>query len=62
MFESDVSKGYGNTIFVHTALISSFARNGLAGEAMEVLGTMKSRGLKPATITYNALIDACGKG
>ncbi|XP_078168693.1 s uncoupled 1 [Carex rostrata] len=62
VFESGVSKGYGNTVFAHTALISAFARNGLAGEAMEVLGTMKSRGLKPTTITYNALIDACGKG
>ncbi|KAJ1696002.1 hypothetical protein LUZ63_012700 [Rhynchospora breviuscula] len=62
VFELGVSKGYGKTVFAHTALISAFARNGLASEAMEVLASMKSHGLKPTTVTYNALIDACGKG
>ncbi|RWW49824.1 hypothetical protein BHE74_00043967 [Ensete ventricosum] len=62
VFDVGFSRGYANTIFAHSALISAYARSGLAMEAMDVLEMMKAAGLKPTTISYNALIDACGKG
>ncbi|XP_020101914.1 pentatricopeptide repeat-containing protein At2g31400, chloroplastic [Ananas comosus] len=62
VFDAGFAAGYGNTVFAHSALISAYARSGLAAEAMAVLNSMKSHGLKPTTISYNAVIDACGKG
>uniref|UniRef100_J3NE62 Smr domain-containing protein n=2 Tax=Oryza brachyantha TaxID=4533 RepID=J3NE62_ORYBR len=61
-FDAGVAGGYGNTVFAHSALISAYARSGLANEAMGVLELMKGAGLRPTTVSYNAVIDACGKG
>ncbi|CAN6343324.1 unnamed protein product [Urochloa humidicola] len=61
-FDSGIAGGYGNTVFAHSALISAYARSGLATEAMGVLELMKGSGLRPTTVSYNAVIDACGKG
>ncbi|KAJ8466157.1 hypothetical protein OPV22_028709 [Ensete ventricosum] len=61
VFDVGFSRGYANTIFAHSALISAYARSGLAMEAMDVLEMMKAAGLKPTTISYNALIDACDR-
>nr|CAB3466172.1 unnamed protein product [Digitaria exilis] len=61
-FDSGIAGGYGNTVFAHSALISAYARSGLATEAMGVLESMKAAGLRPTTVSYNAVIDACGKG
>ncbi|XP_052139033.1 pentatricopeptide repeat-containing protein GUN1, chloroplastic [Oryza glaberrima] len=61
-FDAGVAGGYGNTVFAHSALISAYARSGLANEAMGVLESMKGAGLRPTTVSYNAVIDACGKG
>ncbi|KAJ1265843.1 hypothetical protein BS78_08G105200 [Paspalum vaginatum] len=61
-FDTGIAGGYGNTVFAHSALISAYARSGLATEAMGVLESMKGAGLRPTTVSYNAVIDACGKG
>uniref|UniRef100_M8CP85 Smr domain-containing protein n=1 Tax=Aegilops tauschii TaxID=37682 RepID=M8CP85_AEGTA len=61
-FDSGIAGGYGKTVFAYSALISAYARSGLATEAMGVLESMKGAGLRPTTVTYNAVIDACGKG
>ncbi|KAK3140005.1 hypothetical protein QOZ80_5AG0393970 [Eleusine coracana subsp. coracana] len=61
-FDTGIAGGYGNTVFAHSALISAYARSGLATEAMGVLELMKTAGLRPTTVSYNAVIDACGKG
>ncbi|GJN34786.1 hypothetical protein PR202_gb23482 [Eleusine coracana subsp. coracana] len=61
-FDTGIAGGYGNTVFAHSALISAYARSGLATEAMGVLESMKTAGLRPTTVSYNAVIDACGKG
>ncbi|XP_072975284.1 uncharacterized protein [Typha angustifolia] len=61
-FDEGCAGGYGNTVFAYSALISAYSRSGLAAEAMGVLESMKVNGLKPNTISYNAVIDACGKG
>uniref|UniRef100_A0ACD6ASX0 Uncharacterized protein n=1 Tax=Avena sativa TaxID=4498 RepID=A0ACD6ASX0_AVESA len=61
-FETGIAGGYGKTVFAYSALISAYARSGLANEAMGVLESMKGAGLRPTTVTYNAVIDACGKG
>ncbi|CAL9078995.1 unnamed protein product [Musa textilis] len=62
VFDVGFSRGCANTIYAHSALISAYARSGLATKAMDVLEMMKATGLKPTTISYNAVIDACGKG
>ncbi|KAL5225986.1 hypothetical protein ABZP36_012625 [Zizania latifolia] len=62
VFDAGVAGGYGNTVFAHSALISAYARSGLANEAMGVLESMKGSGLRPTTVSYNSVIDACGKG
>ncbi|KAF7063932.1 hypothetical protein CFC21_070394 [Triticum aestivum] len=61
-FDAGIAGGYGKTVFAYSALISAYARSGLATEAMGVLESMKGAGLRPTTVTYNAVIDACGKG
>lgn len=61
-FDTGIAGSYGNTVFAHSALISAYARSGLATEAMGVLESMKGAGLRPTTVSYNAVIDACGKG
>ncbi|KAG1326177.1 putative ATP-citrate synthase beta chain protein 1 [Cocos nucifera] len=62
VFDVGVARGYGNTVFAYSSMISAYARSGLAAEAMGVFGSMKAAGLRPTTISYNAVIDACGKG
>lgn len=62
VFETAVSEGYGNTVYVYSALISAYAKSGLSDDASNVFNTMKLSGLKPNLVTYNALIDSCGKG
>ncbi|WOL15806.1 hypothetical protein Cni_G24587 [Canna indica] len=62
IFDIGIAVGYAKTVFAHSALISAYARSGLAAEAMDTLSMMKAAGLKPTTVSYNALIDACGKG
>ncbi|KAL0420143.1 UNVERIFIED_CONTAM: Pentatricopeptide repeat-containing protein, chloroplastic [Sesamum radiatum] len=37
-------------------------KSGYCDEAIRVFESMKDSGLKPNLVTYNALIDACGKG
>ncbi|KAH0883387.1 hypothetical protein HID58_059483, partial [Brassica napus] len=59
---SDVSGGYGNTVYAFSALISAYGRSGLHNEAITVFDSMKRYGLRPNLVTYNAVIDACGKG
>jgi hypothetical protein len=49
-------------VFSHLALISAHARSGLATEPMGVLESMKGAVLRPTTVSYKAVIDACGKG
>nr|XP_010914579.1 pentatricopeptide repeat-containing protein At2g31400, chloroplastic [Elaeis guineensis] len=62
VFDVGVARAYGNTVFAYSSLISAYARSGLAAEAMGVFESMKAAGLRPTTISYNAVIDACGKG
>ncbi|KAF3436559.1 hypothetical protein FNV43_RR23651 [Rhamnella rubrinervis] len=54
--------GYGNTVYTYSAIISAYGRSGYCEEAIGVLESMKGSGLKPNLVTYNAVIDACGKG
>lgn len=62
VFDNAVNEGYGNTVYVYSALISAYAKSGYRVDAIKVFETMKDSGLKPNLVTYNALIDACGKG
>ncbi|XP_039127304.1 pentatricopeptide repeat-containing protein At2g31400, chloroplastic [Dioscorea cayenensis subsp. rotundata] len=62
VFDKGLSDGYGNTVYAFSALISAYARNGMSSEALVVFETMKGRGLRPNNVSYNAVIDACGKG
>ncbi|KAJ6848191.1 pentatricopeptide repeat-containing protein, chloroplastic [Iris pallida] len=62
LFDSAVSAGYGDTVFAHSALVSAYARSGLSRDAVHVFNLMKSKGLKPNVVSYNAVIDACAKG
>ena len=48
--------------FMHfSALISAYGRSGYCDEVIKVFETLKSSGLKPNLVAYNAIIDACGK-
>ncbi|XP_020581196.1 pentatricopeptide repeat-containing protein At2g31400, chloroplastic [Phalaenopsis equestris] len=62
VFDFGVARGFGNTVYAYSALISAYARNGLSSEAVSVLTLMKASGVRPNNISYNAVIDACGKG
>ncbi|CAH9132567.1 unnamed protein product [Cuscuta epithymum] len=62
VFENGLKEGYGNTVYAYSALISSYAKSGYCDEAIRVFGLMKDSGLRPNLVTYNTLIDACGKG
>ncbi|PKU68253.1 pentatricopeptide repeat-containing protein At2g31400, chloroplastic [Dendrobium catenatum] len=62
VFDFGLSQGFGNTVYAYSALISAYARNGLSSEAMSVFSLMKASGVRPNNISYNAVIDACGKG
>ncbi|KAK8967858.1 Pentatricopeptide repeat-containing protein [Platanthera guangdongensis] len=62
VFDFGLARGFGNTVYAYSALISAYARNGLSSEAMSVLSLMKASGVRPNIISYNAVIDACGKG
>ncbi|KAJ0980586.1 hypothetical protein J5N97_008841 [Dioscorea zingiberensis] len=62
VFDTGLREGYGNTVYAFSALISAYARNGMSSEAVAVFESMKARGLRPNNVSYNAVIDACGKG
>ncbi|XP_073151450.1 pentatricopeptide repeat-containing protein GUN1, chloroplastic [Henckelia pumila] len=62
VFDDAVIKGYGNTVYAYSSLISAYAKSGHFEDAIGVFRSMKDSGLKPNLVTYNALIDACGKG
>ncbi|EPS72235.1 hypothetical protein M569_02522 [Genlisea aurea] len=62
VFQTAVNEGYGNTVYAYSALISAYAKSGYCDEAIALFESMKALGMKPNLITYNALIDACGKG
>lgn len=62
IFDSAVDEGYGNTVFAFSALINAYGRNGYSKEAFRLFDSMKVLGLRPNLVTYNAVIDACGKG
>lgn len=62
IFETAFNEGYGNTVYGFSALISAYAKSGLCNEALKVFDSMKGYGLNPNLVTYNTVIDACGKG
>lgn len=62
VFDFGLVQGFGDTVYAYSALISAYARNGLSSEAMSILSLMKASGVRPNNISYNAVIDACGKG
>ncbi|KAL3517356.1 hypothetical protein ACH5RR_019945 [Cinchona calisaya] len=62
VFDNAISEGYGNTVYAYSSLISAYAKSGYCNEAITIFETMKDLNLKPNLVTYNALIDACGKG
>ncbi|KAJ6686725.1 hypothetical protein OIU79_016477 [Salix purpurea] len=62
VFEAALIEGYGNTVYAFSALISAYGRSGYCNEAIKIFYSMKDYGLKPNLVTYNAVIDACGKG
>lgn len=62
VFDEGVTGGYGNTVFAYSALISAYAKSGFSAEALGVFESMKALGLRPNIVSYNAAIDACGKG
>ncbi|CAA7388393.1 unnamed protein product [Spirodela intermedia] len=61
-FDAGLAGGYGHTVYAYSALISAYARSGLSSEALKLFETMKAVGLRPNSVTYNTVIDACGKG
>ncbi|XP_031497623.1 pentatricopeptide repeat-containing protein GUN1, chloroplastic [Nymphaea colorata] len=62
VFDTARAEGFGNSVYVFSALISAYGRSGLSEQAIGVFGLMKSEGFRPNLVTYNAIIDACGKG
>ncbi|MQL78539.1 hypothetical protein Taro_010972 [Colocasia esculenta] len=62
VFDVGLVDGYGKTVYAYSALISAYARSGLSAEALKLFESMKAIGLKPNSVTYNTVIDACGKG
>ncbi|KAG0470553.1 hypothetical protein HPP92_017253 [Vanilla planifolia] len=62
VFDFGIANGFGNTVYAYSSLISAYARNGLSVEAISVLSLMKDSRIRPNIISYNAVIDACGKG
>ncbi|PKA51558.1 Pentatricopeptide repeat-containing protein [Apostasia shenzhenica] len=62
VFDFGLVHGCGNTVYAYSALISAYARSGMSTEAMSVLSSMKASGIRPNIISYNSVIDACGKG
>ncbi|KAE8665409.1 hypothetical protein F3Y22_tig00112616pilonHSYRG00023 [Hibiscus syriacus] len=59
--DTALREGYGNNVYAFSTLISAYVRNGY-DEAIKVSDSMKKYGLKPNSVAYNAVIDACGKG
>ncbi|RDX74435.1 Pentatricopeptide repeat-containing protein, chloroplastic, partial [Mucuna pruriens] len=62
LFEESRSKGYGNTVYSFSAMISAFGRNDCFSEAVNLFRSMGYFGLEPNLVTYNAVIDAGAKG
>ncbi|XP_010026088.3 pentatricopeptide repeat-containing protein At2g31400, chloroplastic [Eucalyptus grandis] len=62
VFDTALREGYGNTVYAYSALISAYGRSANSREAIKAFETMKNSGLKPNLVTFNAVIDACGKG
>ncbi|CAH2059921.1 unnamed protein product [Thlaspi arvense] len=56
VFETALACGYGNTVYAFSALISAYGRSGLHEEAISVFNSMKSYGLRPNLVTYNAAV------
>ncbi|CAK7327024.1 unnamed protein product [Dovyalis caffra] len=44
-----------------STLGSAYGRSGYCNKAIKVFDSMKDYGLKPNLVTYNVVIDACGK-
>lgn len=61
-FDVGLNEGYGKTVYAYSALISAYARSGLSTGALGVFESMKAVGMKPNSVTYNTVIDACVKG
>ncbi|CAA2966318.1 Hypothetical predicted protein [Olea europaea subsp. europaea] len=53
--------GCGNTVYAYSALISAYAKSRYCDETIRVFETKKDSSLKPNLVTFNGLIDACGK-
>lgn len=49
-------------VFVFSATIGIFAKTGEWESAMDVLGVMREKGVKPNEFTYNQTITACANG
>lgn len=49
-------------VFVFSAAVGVFAKAGQWEAALEVLGIMRERGVRPNGFTYNQAISACGNG
>lgn len=49
-------------VFVFSAAVGVFAKVGRWEAALEVLGTMRQKGVRPNEFTYNQAISACGNG
>ncbi|KAG5016777.1 hypothetical protein JHK85_022913 [Glycine max] len=62
LFEESRTRGYGNTVYSFSAMISALGRNNRFSEAVSLLRSMGKFGLEPNLVTYNAIIDAGAKG
>ncbi|KAG4937553.1 hypothetical protein JHK85_052472 [Glycine max] len=62
LFEESRNRGYGNTVYSFSAMISALGRNDCFSEAVSLLRSMGNFGLEPNLVTYNAIIDAGAKG
>lgn len=62
LFEESRSRGYGNTVYSFSAMISALGRNDCFPEAVSLFRSMGYFGLEPNLVTYNAIIDAGAKG
>ncbi|KAL2329755.1 hypothetical protein Fmac_017336 [Flemingia macrophylla] len=62
LFEESRNRGYGNTVYSFSAMISALGRNDRFPEAVSLFRSMGCFGLEPNLVTYNAIIDAGAKG
>ncbi|XP_027350588.1 pentatricopeptide repeat-containing protein At2g31400, chloroplastic isoform X2 [Abrus precatorius] len=62
LFELSRNQGYGNTVYTFSAMISALGWNKRFLDAVRLFRSMEGIGLKPNSVTYNAIIDGGGKG